>query len=620
MSITLGVFAHVDAGKTTFSERILYETGTISGIGRVDHQNTLLDYHEIERKRGITVFSEQAAFTFADKTYYLIDTPGHIDFSLEMERALAIMDYGILVISAVEGIQGHTETIWKLAQAHQIPVFVFINKMDREGADLERVINQLQGMCNSPILNLEAGLTEAVIEQLAETDEELLDAYLEGDRLDWWEAAKEQTKSRKVVPVFHGSALKGEGISHFLEGLSRLMETNYDPKAPLAYEVYKIRHTDKGERLTYLKILSGRLKVREEVGLDKINELRFYQGAKYQQLQEAVAGQLVVATGLCQGLKDMGRATVLRVSVIHEAPHDVLKMFRILESEDPGLAVEWLEEQASILISVMGSIQLEVLEQVLLERFGQRVSFGPRQVIYLETLEAPVIGKGHYEPLKHYAEVHLRLEPAPRGSGIAFKSDCHIHRLSESAQNLIRQHVLEQAPKGVLTGSRLADLQITLLTGAIHEKHTHGGDLLEATSRAIRQGLKKGRPRLLEPLYQVKLQLPLDLMGRALTDIQKAFGKFSEPLVEGETCYIDALVPVATFMDYPIEFLSITKGRGQIHLQVAGYEYAHNEKEVIEAVGYDSEADRKYPAGSIFCAKGAGFTVPWDEADGYMHL
>ena len=620
MYITIGIFAHVDSGKTTLAESLLYETRSIKEKGRVDHQNTLLDYHAIERARGITVFSEQAEFSYKDKHYYLIDTPGHMDFSLEMERSLSIMDYAIIVISAVEGIQGHTETIWNLTRHYKIPCFIFLNKMDREGASRNRVMKQLEQTFKGFFVFLGEGLTPETVESIAETDEGLLDDYLEGNEMDWSQIVTAQIQKRLLYPVFEGSALKGEGILELLNGLDAYAATDYDEQLPFDYQLYKIRHNEKGERLNYLKIQGGSLKVKAAVAGEKVNELRFYQGARYLSTPEAKAGQLVVATGLTQPLATLTLTPALRVSVINENPRELLAVMRLLEVEDPGLLVEWTTETETIHLAVMGAIQLEVLQEILRDRFGQQVEFGPRQVIYQETITAPVVGKGHYEPLKHYAEIHLLLEPAPLGSGIAFESDCHVHQLGAASQNLVQQHVLEQTPSGILTGSALTDLKVTLLTGAIHEKHTHGGDLLEATSRAIRQGLQKTGCQLLEPVYDVRIEVALELMGRVLTDINKAFGHAFDPNMDETHCRIHARVPVATFMDYPMEFLSYTKGRGQIHLRVAGYEPCHNPEEIIEKLGYDSSADRSYPSGSIFCAKGAGFTVPWDESDNYMHL
>lgn len=643
---TVGLFAHVDAGKTSLAEQILYETNVIRTKGRVDHQNTFLDHHPIEKERGITVFTEQASFKYNESIYYLLDTPGHIDFSSEMERAIKILDYAIVIISAVEGVQSHTETIIDCLKQYRIPMVFFINKVDREGADIEKVMTELhQSLKVNPIyLANELDLNQLpleIIEQLAELDEELLNYFLESpdDLTFWLNCLKEKVTEQQVCPVFSGSALKNIGIKSFLKQFDMLTETFYDEEGSFLGKVYKIRYDENGERVTYLKIMSGSLSVKELINTsldkeaEKVNQLRCYHGKKYETSVTAKAGELIAVTGLAHtvagqtigdeiNMQEALLQPVLNVSVLYPKNlnvQSVLAIFKKLEDEDPTLLVTWNELNQSIELSVMGSIQLEVLKEVIKERFDLNVDFSSKKVIYQETIDNVVIGSGHYEPLKHYAEVHLQLEPNPRGKGVTFETCCSIEALDLSYQNLVQTHIFEKTHRGILTGSSLTDVHIKLLTGRSHQKHTSGGDFREATYRAIRQGLEQARNVLLEPYYAVKMEVELELMGRVLTDLKKLYGEVDPPVIEENKCVISGKVPVATFMDYPIEFLSYTKGRGRLSLHVLGYDVCHNDKQVIEQIAYDKDSDRLNPSGSVFCQKGSGFTVSWNEVTNYMH-
>lgn len=643
---TIGIFAHVDAGKTTFSEQLLYLTNAIKEPGRVDHQNAFLDYHDIERQRGITVFSEQASFSYKESNFHLIDTPGHIDFSTEMERAMMIMDYAIVLISAVEGIQAHTQTIWNLLKSKGIPTFFFINKVDREGANVTKIVEEIQAKLLVETLYINKSddikwMTDDFVECFAMCDEELMIQYFEQSYTsqDWLKILTQLIRQQYIVPVMSGSALKNIGIEDFLDVLNQLTETNYSGEGDFSGIVYKIRYDSKGERLAYIKANSGSLKVRDTlVGNrinqpEKVNQIRIYNGNQYQTVNRIEAGQLFAVSGLKQvkigdtfgKYKDetmMRLIPTLQVAVLNPSnlpPTEILTLFRKLEDEEPALSVIWEIKTQQVYIDIMGLIQLDVLKEEINNRFGIEIDFGPCGVIYLETIESSVVGRGHYEPLKHYAEVHLRMEPGLRGSGITFQSECHIEQLPLSYQHLVEDYVLKNDLRGILTGSVVTDLKVTLLTGAVHEKHTSGGDFKEATYRALRQGLEKTSNLLLEPYYQIEIEVEAGLMGRILMDIQRASGECELPIVQENRCLIKGKAPVATFMTYPIEFMSFTKGKGRINLTVLGYERCHNPNQIIESIGYDKESDRDFPSASIFCSKGSGFVVAWDEADHYMH-
>ncbi|UQZ36884.1 elongation factor G [Paenibacillus sp. PK3_47] len=647
--LTIGLFAHVDAGKTTFAEQLLYHTNSIRSRGRVDHQDAYLDSHEIERARGITVFADQAVMEYKGDPYYLIDTPGHVDFSPEMERALQIIDYAVLIVSAVEGVQGHTETVWQLLQKHRIPSFFFINKTDRTGADISRteadIRQQLTGdLCSITNRFADGKMDASLREALAERDETLLEAFLEGseDHAFWLQAFQKLVREGLIYPCAHGSALQDTGVTEFLEQLHVLTTTSYDENAPFGGRIYKIRHDAGGGRLTFIKALSGSLKVREPLSYEsggiqydeKVTRILLFNGTKSQPVEQVAAGDLFAVTGLsaaCAGqglgvftdrLEYESEPTLQSKVIFDDSLHvqKVLETFRILEAEEPSLNVIWEENLQEIHIRVMGLIQLEVLEQLVLERFGFAISFGQPEILYKETIQSAVTGYGHFEPLRHYAEVHFLMEPGERGSGIITESRCHPDNLSVNYQNLILSHLHEREHHGLLTGMPVTDLKITLIRGAAHKEHTHGGDFREAAFRALRQGLEKADNVLLEPYYDFKIKVDVDEMGRVLSDIQRASGTFEPPQMNGTQCVITGRVPVATFMNYSAEFASLTHGRGSIRCVFGGYDRCHNTDEVITRIGYRKEADALYTSSSIFCAKGAGYSVPWNEAEAKMHL
>ncbi|NGZ75227.1 elongation factor G [Saccharibacillus alkalitolerans] len=671
MNKTIGMLAHVDAGKTTFAEQLLYHTNSIRSRGRVDHKDAFMDNHEIERARGITVFAGQAVMRYRDSTYYLLDTPGHADFSAEMERALRTMDYAVVLLSAVEGVEGHTETVWQLLRRYGIPAFFFINKTDREGADVERVLGEIRSLLTEDAAEITESLKPAGFEEtasaasvertfilddslktfLAERDEALLEDYLE-DRLtprQWTDSLIAMIRECRVYPCLHGSALLDSGVTDFLDKFDRLTVTDYAAPERAAEEafagqIYKIGHDESGTRLTYIKALRGSLSVREFAkyrgagnGLleEKVTGIRIYSGDRYTQADRAHAGELFAVTGLTEAQAGAGIGELADERVPFEMTptltadaafprelpvKDVLRIFRMLEAEDPALGVVWEEELQQLHIRMMGAIQLEVLSSVLKERFGLDVSFGTPEILYRETVAAPVTGYGHFEPLKHYAEVHLRIEPGERGSGVLFADACHADDLSVGYRNLVGQHVLEREHHGLLTGSPLTDVKVTLLTGRAHNKHTHGGDFREAALRALRQGLEKADNVLLEPCYRFRIRAELEHMGRVMADVQQAHGIFDPPETSETHLLLIGLAPAATFMNYGTELASYTRGKGLLSLTYGGYRPCHNAEEVIARRGYDKNADPLYTSSSIFCAKGAGYSVPWDEAEAAMHL
>ncbi|MDQ0087937.1 small GTP-binding protein [Paenibacillus anaericanus] len=649
MNKTIGILAHVDAGKTTFSEQLLYYTKSIKQRGRVDHKDSFLDSHQIERQRGITVFADQGMFTYGDSNYYLIDTPGHIDFSPEMERAIQAMDYAIMIISAVEGIEGQTEIVWELLQKHQIPCFFFINKIDRVGADVEQVVQDIQTNFISDVCNISVSLSEngvmnqELTEFIAERDESLLNHYMEeGYSKDRWLGMMQLLiQENKIFPYACGSALQGMGIDDFLQKLDQLTVTNYSNEGPFAGRVYRIRHDDLGTKITYIKALSGTLKVRdimnygdtENTVTEKITGIRIYNGREFKAVDTVGAGELFAVTGLTMTTVGDGigalqeRATyemvpTLKSKVIFEPSVNVkeaLKYFKILNAEDPSLNVTWEESLQEIHIHVMGKIQLEVLEQLVKERFNLNILFDRPEILYKETIITEVIGYGHFEPLGHYAEVHLQLRPGERNSGVSFHNACHADDLSVGNQNLVRHHIFEREHHGLLTGSPLTDVIVTLLNGRAHNKHTTGGDFREATYRALRQGLEQADNLLLEPYYNFKIKVDLDHIGRVISDIERAHGSFEAPRSEGNKAILTGRVPVVTFMDYNSRLASFTQGKSSLSLTFAGYERCHNEQEVINEKGYNKDADTEYISSSIFCAKGQGYTVGWEEAKSKMH-
>jgi ribosomal protection tetracycline resistance protein len=648
MNKTIGVLAHVDAGKTTFAEQLLYHTKSIRQRGRVDHKDTFLDSHEIEKQRGITVFADQAIMNYKDSNYYLIDTPGHIDFSPEMERSIQVMDYAIIIISAVEALEGHTETVWQLLRKHHVPTFFFINKTDRVGANVQKVIEKICSNLTDDVCavtdSYQVGeMREELIEFIAERNESLLDFYMEkGYQKDLWlQTFQEMIKDGRIFPCASGSALQDIGIDSFLEKLDQLTVTDYRNEEPFSGRVYKIRHDENGARITFIKALSGTLKVRDEISygkvdgeiIEKVTQIRIYNGNKYKTTDYVSAGDIFAVVGLTESSVGDGLGSLnerityemiptLKSKVIFDPSinlKEALHCFKMLDREDPSLNVTWEESLQEIHIHVMGTIQLEVLQQLVMERFSLIVSFEDPEILYRETIESKVYGYGHFEPLGHYAEVHLRIEPAERNSGMHFKSVCHTDDLSVGLQNLVGQHLFERDHHGLLTGMPLTDVEITLLTGRAHNKHTSGGDFREATYRALRQGLEKSNNILLEPFYQYKIKVELEMMGRVLSDIQAAHGTFDAPLTEGNKAIITGIVPVDTFLNYSTQLASFTQGRGMINLVSAGYHRCHNEQEVIERIGYKKNADSEYTSSSIFCSKGKGYSVSWVEAEKKMH-
>lgn len=642
MNKTIGILAHVDAGKTTFSEQLLYHTKSIRHLGRVDHKDAFLDSHEIERQRGITVFADQGMFSYNGSNYYLIDTPGHVDFSPEMERAIQVMDYAIVIISAVEGIEGHTETVWDLLQKYQVPTFFFINKVDRVGADPIAVFEDIKQSLTPDVFDITEEHGEMSVEFaefIAEQDEELLEYYMENgfDKEKWVQKLIEMIGDNRIYISSCGSALQDMGIEEFLTALDHMTKTDYSKQAPFKGRVFKIRHEENGMKITFIKALGGSVKVRDEIaykGLtEKVTQIRIYNGTKFKTVDEVRAGELFAVIGLSSAMVGDGLGQLeeqssfemvptLKSRVIFEPSINVkeaLKQFMILNAEDPSLNVIWEESLQQIHIHVMGTIQLEVLEQLIYERFQLKVTFDEPEILYKETVDTDTIGYGHFEPLGHYAEVHLKIEPGERNTGITFKNLCHADDLSVGHQNLIRHHLFEREHNGLLTGSPLTDVKVTLLTGRAHNKHTSGGDFREAAYRALRQGLEKADNALLEPFYQFRIKVDLEHMGRVLTDIQKAHGSFEPPITEGEKAIITGIAPVSTFMNYSSELAAFTQGKGAVRLLFSGYERCHNEKEVIERIGYNKNADPEYTSTSIFCSKGQGYSVPWDEAEKEMH-
>ena len=635
--ICIGLLAHVDAGKTTLAESLLYHTGAIRKMGRVDHQNAFLDTYELERARGITIFSKQAGFTLGDREVVLLDTPGHVDFSAEMERTLQILDYAVLIIGGTDGVQGHVETLWRLLRQYKIPVFLFINKMDQDGANPAEILKELQGRLDEKCIDFTASQPqEEFMENLAMCDETVLETYLEEGEISE-KQIRELIARRKVFPCYFGSALKSQGIQEFLEGLETYMKVPDYPDA-FGAKVYKISRDEKGSRLTHMKITGGSLKVKQvlsgEDWEEKADQIRIYSGAGFEAVKEVPAGAVCAVTGLTrthagQGLGiEQTSGEPLLIPVLNyeiQLPEecDVHQMFlklRQLEEEEPELHIVWNPQLNEIHAQVMGEVQIEILKNMIQERFGISVEFGSGNIVYKETIEEPVEGTGHFEPLRHYAEVHLLLEPGEPGSGLEFAVSCSEDMLDKNWQRLILTHLEEKAHKGVLTGSDITDMKITLVAGKAHLKHTEGGDFRQATYRAVRQGLRKARSVLLEPVYEYRLEVPSDMVGRAMTDIQKMYGTFQGPEIEGEMSVLTGVAPVVNMGGYQSEVTAYTRGRGRLSCTLKGYQPCHNAEEVIEAAGYEPDADMENPTGSVFCAHGAGFVVNWDEVDTYAHI
>jgi len=650
--------AHVDAGKTTLSEALLYERGKIRTLGRVDHQDAYLDTDTQERERGITIFSKQAQLEYGGVKMTLLDTPGHVDFSAEMERTLQVLDYAILVISGTDGVQGHTKTLWRLLNHYQIPTFIFVNKMDLAGADKEKIGKQLKGQLSDGCVDftqvhgvaLELA-TEDFYEEIAVCSEALLDSYMENGELSQ-EEIRSAIDDRILFPCFYGSALKLEGVKTLLEGIQAFAHGAYEKAVTgelthtkdngFGALVYKIGRDARGARLTHLKVTSGCLRVKDKIsysGLEeKVDQIRIYSGDKFETVEQVQMGEICAVTGLDQTYPGMGLGVnqtqtmpilepVLNYQIIVPQgvnPVELMRSLKQLEEEDPQLNILWNEQLQEIHAQLMGQVQMEVLGRVILERFGVRVTFGPGNIVYKETIAKPVEGVGHFEPLRHYAEAHLWMEPGEPGSGISVFSNCSEDVLDLNWQRLITTHILEREHPGVLTGSAITDVKFTIVTGRAHLKHTEGGDFRQATYRAIRQGLKSTESVLLEPYYAFTLEVPSEQIGRAMTDIRSRFGKHEAPEYvtrdDGDVAVLTGVAPVATMQDYMTEVHAYTKGQGQLTLELKGYDVCHNSAEVVEQIGYDSEEDTANPTGSVFCAHGAGFVVPWNEVPEYMHL
>jgi small GTP-binding protein domain len=638
--LVVGIFAHVDAGKTTLAESILYSTGAIQKAGRVDHKDAFLDTHELERERGITIFSKQAKFSMGTITVTLMDTPGHVDFSAETERTLQVLDYAILVINGMDGVQGHTVTLWELLKHHNIPVFVFINKMDQEGADKEELLAEIQTRLDANCLDF-CEKEDVLRENLAMCSESVMEQYLESGKIETKDV-RELIESRQAFPCYFGSALKMEGVDAFLAGLEEYMQ-----EKPYADEfgakVYKVSRDEQGNRLTHMKVTGGSLKVKQLLcgeharggkWEEKVEQIRIYSGERYEVKQEVLAGTLCCVTGLGRtyagerlGAETVSAepilAPVLQYEVCFPSHCDVHEMYmkvRILEEEEPQLHVIWEEKNRKIYMQVMGEIQVEILKSIILERFGVAVTFAEGNIVYKETIQELVEGVGHFEPLRHYAEVHVLLEPMENGSGISYAVDCSEDILDKNWQRLVLGHLKEKKHRGVLTGSDITDVKITLVSGRAHNKHTEGGDFRQATYRAVRQGLRRAKSILLEPVYDYRLEVPMDKVGRALSDIQKMAGTFSEPHMNGEVAVITGNAPVFNMRNYQMEVIAYTRGEGKFSCTLGGYEPCHNTEAIIEQIGYDAEADVENPTGSVFCSQGSGFTVKWDEVEQYMHV
>ena len=637
--IVLGILAHVDSGKTTLSEAMLYRAGVTRRLGRVDHKDAFLDTDALEKARGITIFSKQALLTAGDTDITLLDTPGHVDFSTETERTLQVLDYAVLVVSGTDGVQSHTETLWRLLRRYHVPTFVFVNKMDLPGMERQELLAQLNRRLGEGFVDFGAEQADRD-EALALCDENLMDRMLDAGQLQDADLIPAIAR-RHVFPCWFGAALKLEGVDALLDGLDR-----YTRPAPaleaFGAKVFKVSQDEQGARLTWLRVTGGELKVKAQLTgeadgepwAEKANQLRLYSGAKYTLAEAIGPGQVCAVTGLTKARPGEGLGAerdsdlpvlepVLSYQVLLPEGADVhaaLGKLHRLEEEEPQLHVVWNETLGEIHVQLMGEIQLEVLRSLLAERFGLAVEFGPGGILYKETITEPMEGVGHYEPLRHYAEVHLKLEPLPRGSGMQFSADCREEVLDKNWQRLVLTHLEEKQHLGVLTGSPLTDVKITLIAGRAHLKHTEGGDFRQATYRAVRQGLMLAKSQLLEPWYAFRLEVPAENIGRAMSDIQRMEGTFDPPESGEETAVLTGFAPVSTMRSYPMEVVSYTRGRGHLSLTLDGYRPCHNAQEVIAAIGYEPEHDLDNPADSVFCAHGAGFVVPWDQVRSHMHV
>lgn len=639
----IGILAHVDAGKTTMSEAILYETGKLKKMGRVDNRDAFLDTFALERARGITIFSKQAVFPLGDASVTLLDTPGHVDFSAEMERTLQVLDYAVLIVSGADGVQGHTETLWRLLKRYRIPVFLFVNKMDQKGTNQEAVLASLKERLDHGIVDFSEvsgnceilGTSDETAEEIATCDEALLEAYLADGSLKTSDV-RNAIQDRKLFPCFFGSALKLTGVREFLTSLGEFASCP-DYTKDFGAKVFKISRDETGVRMTHLKITGGTLKIRDSLSPDseeKINQIRLYSGSKFEMLKEAEPGMVVAVTGISDTKPGQvfGSASDSVLPLLEPVltyrillpfgtdSHTMLRHMRMLEEEDPQLHIVWNEALGEIQAQVMGDVQMEILKSQVQERFGVEIGFGEGNIVYKETIAKTVEGVGHFEPLRHYAEVHLLMEPGEPGSGLVFEADCSEDMLDRNWQRLILTHLEEKRFRGILTGSEITDMKITLIAGRAHQKHTEGGDFRQATYRAVRQGLCEAGCVLLEPYYAFRLEVPSENLGRAMADLDRMQGEFSAPEQDGSMALLTGTAPVSTMRNYQRDVISYTKGRGRLTLSLSGYEPCHNAEEVIAASGYDFDSDLQDPAGSVFCSHGAGFVVPWDEVKQYMHV
>ena len=635
-NISIGILAHVDAGKTTLSEALLYQTGVIRTLGRVDHKNTFFDTDKQERSRGITIFSKQAEMSYRGMKLMLLDTPGHVDFSAEMERTLQILDYAILVISARDGVQGHTVTLWKLLDKYEVPTFIFVNKMDLDGTDRMSILEGLQSTLSIGCVDFE----NLDYEQVAMCEEQLLEEYLQTERIAD-SSLCEGIAGRNIFPCYFGSALHMKGVLELLDGVERFTKVHEYPEQ-FGARVYKISRDEQGLRLTHMKITGGKLSVKDslQVGVrsealqEKVNQIRIYSGEKYRMVQDAEAGMICAVSGLesTYAGQGIGIEHTENLSAIEPAmsygvilgegadAHRALQQLKQLEEEEPQLHIAWNEQTREIQVQLMGEVQLEILKEIIRQRFDLNVEFGEGRVAYRETIAEPVIGAGHFEPLRHYAEVHLLLEPAAAGSGIVLETVCSEDMLDRNWQRLILTHLAERDFPGVLTGSPLTDVKITLLAGRAHLKHTEGGDFRQATYRAVRQGLRKAKSILLEPWYDFQLEVPQDMTGRAMADIQRMGGSFESPKTNGDMSLLIGRAPVSEMQGYTTELSSYTKGHGHLRCNLSGYKQCHDTERVIDEKGYRVGEDTENTADSVFCSHGAGRIVPWDQVDEQLHI
>lgn len=634
--IVVGILAHVDAGKTTLSEAMLYLSGKIGKLGRVDNKDAYLDTYELERARGITIFSKQAIFEINGIQITLLDTPGHVDFSAEMERTLQVLDYAILVISGADGVQGHTKTLWRLLELYHIPAFIFVNKMDQPGTSREKLLEELKKQLNDGCIEFELTSREEFYDELAMCDETMMDAYIATGRIEYVQI-KKAIRERRVFPCFFGSALKLKGIRQLMNGIAEFAEIPSYPDE-FGAKIFKVTRDEQGNRLTHMKLTGGKLKVRDLLSShgweEKVNQIRIYSGQKYEAVGEIEAGSICAVTGLTKtrpgeglGIEEASESPILEPVLSYRMilpegcdPRAMLPKLRQIEEEEPELHILWDEQLQEIQVRIMGEVQIEILQSLIKDRFGVSVSFDEGGILYKETITNIVEGVGHFEPLRHYAEVHLLLEPGKRGSGLVFETKCSEDILSGNWQNLILHHLEEKPHKGVLTGSEITDMKITLVSGKAHNKHTQGGDFREATWRAVRQGLMEAQSLLLEPYYSYQLELPEKMVGRAMTDIDKMKGTCQILRSYNRTVVLTGSAPVSTMRNYQKEITAYTKGAGRLFCSLKGYEPCHNSDEVIEYIGYDPEKDIANPSGSVFCSHGGGFVVSWYEVKAHMHL